>query len=82
MLRPFRGILLRDQPTEPLNERQFAGWEGGLAPAQDPQPLNTELTAQAEELFAAFRAYPSLECMRILSGGEPTFPTCELLFIE
>jgi hypothetical protein len=45
----------------PLKERKFAGWEGGLAPAQDPHPLNTELTAQAEELFATFRVDFSVE---------------------
>ena len=50
----------------------------GLAPAQDPHPLNTELTAQAEELFATF----SIECVRILSGGKPTFPTCEFPYLE
>src|SRR5882724_3260774 len=40
----------------PLKQQKFAGWEGGLAPAQDPHPLKTEWTAQVEELFATFQS--------------------------
>jgi len=61
---------------EALKEWKFVGWEGGLAPAQDPHPLNTQLTALAEELFATCRADLSVEWVRISSGGKPTFPTC------
>jgi len=35
-----------------LGGRKFAGWEGGLAPAEVPHPVNTELTVQAEKTFS------------------------------
>src|SRR5882724_10054622 len=66
-----------EETVIPTQGTKIAGWEGGLAPAQDPHPLNTELTAQAEELFRNFQANLSVEWVRTLSGGKPTFPTCD-----
>jgi hypothetical protein len=44
-------LAIEAHELSPLKERKFAGWEGGLAPAQVSHPLNTELTAQAEGTF-------------------------------
>src|SRR6266550_7735588 len=35
----------------PLKEWKFAGWEGGLAPAQDRMPLSRELTIQGQAVW-------------------------------
>jgi hypothetical protein len=74
----------------PLKGWKFAGWEGGLAPAQDRMPFNVEFTIQPANLhlrkvYLAHRTLNSqLETERhsILSGGKPTFPTCEILSAE
>src|SRR5882724_9333825 len=36
--------------TEPIEERKFAGEEGGLAPAQEPHPLNTDRATKGTEI--------------------------------
>ena len=46
---------------------EFAGWKGGLPPLQIPA-LNSELLFQGE-------------CLLILSGGTPPFPTCEFPYL-
>jgi len=73
---------------------KFAGWEGGLAPAQDRMPFNIEIHNSARKVaFKKGLPCPSpngltLNCQfetewhSILSGGKPTFPTCEFLTVE
>jgi len=57
-LRRVPKVVVQDTTTDTgvneqrLGGRKFAGWEGGLAPAEVPHPVNTELTVQAEKTFS------------------------------
>jgi hypothetical protein len=75
---PVKKIRIDLDTTQDTEIRKLGRW---ACPAQDSHPFNTELTAQAEELFAT-SAELSVEWVRILSGDKPTFPTCEFPFLE
>src|ERR1700730_10162046 len=77
----------------PLKGWKFAGWEGGLAPAQDRTPFNVEFTIHPANLHLESSTLPIPNCLTlncqfgtewhsILSGGKPTFPTCEFPSLE
>jgi len=77
----------------PLKGWKFAGWEGGLAPAQDRMPFNVEFTIQPANLHLRKVSLALSDCLTlnsqfetewhsIWSGGKPTFPTCEFPLLE
>jgi hypothetical protein len=64
-----------------LNHKEFTGWEGGLAPAQDPKHPQPRICEGCVKFLSVASQF-SLEWRRILSGGKPTFPTCKLYVLE
>src|SRR5258706_12923224 len=85
---------VKNQKTgEPLKEWKFAGWEGGLAPAQDRMPFNVEFKIQPANLHLRNVEHALSNCLTLNSqfetewhsiwnGGKPTFPTCEFPLLE
>jgi len=61
----------KNRSAIPLKGWKFAGWEGGLAPAQDRMPLNVEFTIRPANFLSALIRRISLRvfaALRVLCG--------------
>src|SRR6266446_5090286 len=89
---PATETVKNKKTGEPLKAWKFAGWEGGLAPAQDRMPFNVEFTIPANlhlrkvslalSNCLTWNSQFEMEWHSILSEGTPAFPTCQFPLLE